>query len=72
MFKGISYLKAQQANTDPSNQQQVLFSPQCYSVQAAVDINVLLDWGFFYPLGFVATHGIEHSLQRKSHNTFKL
>lgn len=30
--KGSSDLKAEQANADPSNKQQVLFSPQHYFV----------------------------------------
>lgn len=43
MFIGMSHLETEQADADPSNQQQVLFPPQHYFVQAAVDINALLD-----------------------------
>lgn len=57
-----SHLEAEQANADPSNQQQVLLPPLHYYLQAAVDINAFLYVGFIHSLSFVTTHGIEHSL----------
>lgn len=42
-FKGMSYLETEQANADPSDQQQVLFPPLHYFDQAAIAINAFLD-----------------------------